>query len=128
MAVLTELPVDSQITVRGEPPLAPNTCTDTELWLGPDEWLVLGAREQDYEIACDVGANRVVFELAGPGARSVLASGTSIDLRALTPGRCAQTLLGRAQVILQCTGADTFRIFVRTSFAPYLRAWLEDAL
>jgi sarcosine oxidase subunit gamma len=127
MASLRLLEFDAQVTVRGEPPVAPNTCTDTELWLGPDEWLVLNGRESDHEIACDVGANRVVYELAGPGARDVLASGTAIDLRELQPGRCAQTLLARAQVILQCTAADTFRIFVRPSFAPYLHAWLEDA-
>lgn len=108
--------------------MPPNHATETELWLGPDEWLVLGAREEDFPIACDVSANRVVYELRGPDARAILAAGTAIDLRALQPGRCAQTLLGRAQVILQCTGRDTFRIFVRRSFAPYLRAFLEDAL
>ncbi len=127
MAALRELALDSQVNVRGKPPLEPNTCTDTELWLGPDEWLVLGGRETDYEIACDVSANRVVFELSGPDARTVLAAGTAIDLRALEPGRCAQTLLARAQVILQCTAVDTYRIFVRPSFAAYLTDWLEDA-
>jgi heterotetrameric sarcosine oxidase gamma subunit len=127
MAALRELRIESQVNVRGEPPLAPNTCTETELWLGPDEWLVLGGRESDFAVACDVGANRVVLELSGDDARRVLATGTAIDLRTLQPGRCAQTLLARAQVILQCTAVDTFRIFVRPSFAPYLRAWLEDA-
>ncbi len=127
MAVLTELSIETQVLVRGEPPLSPNTCTDTELWLGPDEWLVLGGREDEHRVAVDVSANRVVFELAGADARAVLACGTSIDLRALSPGRCAQTLVARAEVILQCTAEDTFRVFVRPSFAPYLRAWLEDA-
>jgi sarcosine oxidase, subunit gamma len=127
VTAVRELQIASQVNVRGEPPLAPNHATETELWLGPDEWLVLGAREADFELACDVSANRIVLELAGPDARTVLASGTTIDLRALNPGRCAQTLLARAQVILQCTADDTFRIFVRPSFAPYLRAWLEDA-
>jgi heterotetrameric sarcosine oxidase gamma subunit len=127
MAVLRELQIASQVNVRGAPPVGANTCTDTELWLGPDEWLVLGATEADYDVACDVSANRVVLELSGPDARTALAAGTTIDLRTLQPGRCAQTLLGHAQVILQCTATDTFRIFVRPSFAPYLRAWLEDA-
>jgi sarcosine oxidase subunit gamma len=126
---LRELDVERQVNVRGVPPVAPNTATDTELWLGPDEWLVLGGREADYAVACDVSANRVVLELSGADARAVLAAGCAIDLRprAFGPGRCAQTLLARAQVILQCTADDTFRIFVRPSFAPYLRAWLEDA-
>jgi sarcosine oxidase subunit gamma len=128
VTAVRELTFDSQVTVRGEPPVAANRCTDTELWLGPDEWLVLDGREQDYPVACDVSANRVCLELAGPGARAVLAGGTPIDLRALEPGCCAQTLLARAQVILQCTAPDSFRILVRRSFAPYLRAWLEDAI
>ena len=128
MAALRELRYDAQVSVRGTPPVDANCCTDTELWLGPDEWLVLGGREDDYEIACDVSANRVVYELAGEGARTVLAHGCALDLRAFVPGRCAQTLLARAQVILQCVETDTFRILVRPSFAPYLRAWLEDHL
>jgi heterotetrameric sarcosine oxidase gamma subunit len=127
MAALRNVAFDSQLNVRGEPPLAPNTCTDTELWLGPDEWLVLNATEADFALACDVSANRAVLELSGPDARTVLATGTPIDLRELQPGRCAQTLLARTQVILQCTTTDTFRIFVRPSYANYLRAWLEDA-
>ena len=60
----------------------------------------------------------------------VLARGCSVDLRARSfgPGRCAQTLLARAQVIIHCVSDETFRLFVRPSFAPYLRAWLADAI
>ena len=125
--MVRELVYDAQVSVRGTPPVEPNRCTDTELWLGPDEWLVLGGREADYEVACDVSANRVVYELSGPDARTVLAQGCALDLRLFEPGHCAQTLLARAQVIIQCVEPDTFRILVRPSFAPYLRAWLDDA-
>jgi sarcosine oxidase subunit gamma len=55
----------------------------------------------------------------------VLAGGCSVEV---DPGRCAQTLLARAQVILYRPKPDRWRILVRPSFAPYLRAWLEDAL
>ena len=57
----------------------------------------------------------------------MLAQGCSLDLDRFEPGRCAQTLLARAQVILYRPDADTFRILVRPSFAAYLRAWLGDA-
>ena len=131
MASLREVAVESQVEVRGTPPVAPNTWDGDALWLGPDEWLVLNATEHDFadaQAAVDVSAARLVLEL--DGARAVLAQGCSLDLRphVLPPGRCAQTLLGRATVILQCVDDDTFRIFVRRSFAPYLRAWLEDAI
>jgi sarcosine oxidase subunit gamma len=54
----------------------------------------------------------------------------AIDLHpsAFRPGRCAQTLLGRAQVILQQVDeTPTYHVLVRGSFAPYLAAWLADA-
>lgn len=135
-AVLRELDLGPQVAVRGEAqpafPTEPNTAADDVLWLGPDEWLVVGGRERDFPAAAavDVSANRVCLELSGRGARDVLAQGCSLDLRprSFGPGRCAQTLLARVEVILHCTGDDAFRILVRPSFAPYLRAWLEDAL
>jgi heterotetrameric sarcosine oxidase gamma subunit len=137
MAVLTEPPLPPQVDVRGDAPsgfpTAPNTTAEvggaTVLWLGPDEWLVLGATEADFPDApamVDVSANRVAFDLAGAGAADVLAQGCSLDLDRFEPGRCAQTLLARAQVILYRPDADTWRILVRPSFAGYLRAWLED--
>lgn len=137
MAVLRELALESQVSVRGEPqpgfPVEPNTTAGEVLWLGPDEWLVVGGREGDYHDAAavvDVSANRLCFELSGDDVENVLAQGCSLDLHpsVFAPGRCAQTLLAKAQVILQRTEPETFRIFVRPSFASYLRAWIEDAL
>jgi sarcosine oxidase subunit gamma len=137
MAVLCELDVGAQVSVRGAPqpgfPVEPNTTAGNALWLGPDEWLVLGAVEEDYPdaaAAVDVSANRVCFALTGDDVEDVLAQGCSLDLHpsAFAPGRCAQTLLARAQVILHRTDPETFRILVRPSYAPYLRAWLDDAL
>ena len=137
MAVLREVELASQVSVRGEPqpgfPVEPNTTAGDVLWLGPDEWLVLGGREEDYPdaaAAVDVSANRVCFELAGEDVEDVLTQGCSLDLHpsVFPPGRCAQTLLARAQVILHRTDPERFRIFVRPSYAPYLRAWLEDGL
>jgi sarcosine oxidase subunit gamma len=141
MVELRELAPVAQVDVRGAPlpgfPVEPNTVAEVDgrevLWLGPDEWLVLGGTEADFPdaaAAVDVSANRVVFELAGSAARDVLSHGCSVDLHpsVFGPGRCAQTLLARAQVILQQTDDETFRIFVRPSFAPYVCAWLEDAM
>jgi sarcosine oxidase subunit gamma len=137
MAVLRDVALASQVDVRGEPqpgfPVEPNTAAGDVLWLGPDEWLVLGGREEDYPdaaAAVDVSAGRVCLEFSGDDVENVLARGCSLDLHpsVFPPGRCAQTLLARAEVILHRTDVQTFRILVRPSFAPYLRAWLEDAL
>ena len=115
----------------------------TALWLGPDEWLVVGepGTEAALELelrealgdglgsAVDLSANRTAIELRGPAARDVLAKGCALDLhpRAFGPGRCAQTLLVRAQVILEHRH-DGYRLLVRPSFSGYLATWLLDAL
>lgn len=132
-AVLREVELDAQVSLRGEPPMAANTVAGDALWLGPDEWLVLGGREEDYPdawAAVDVSANRVCLELAGPGAAGVLARGCALDLHpsVFPPGRCAQTLLARAQVILYRTDEETFRLLVRPSFTDYVRAWFRESL
>jgi sarcosine oxidase subunit gamma len=142
---------DAVASVVGSPPLDPNTFTGgpdgSVLWLGPDEWLVVGpsggegALESQLRLALgeeaervaivDVSANRTTLELRGANARAALESGCSIDLhpRAFGPGRCAQTLLGRAGVIIQqLTDEPLYRIFVRPSFAIYVATWLKDAL
>lgn len=114
------------------------------LWLGPDEWLVLGpagdapaieaavrgAAGDAFVVTVDVSANRVAFEIGGSAAREILESGCPIDLhpRAFHAGSCAQTLLGRTGVLLhQVSDEPRYRIWVRPSFTRYLAAWLDDA-
>lgn len=130
-------------------PLEPNTIAgDSDgvhaLWLGPDEWLVVGAAGTEGELEArlraavgeafgavvDVSANRVAIALAGRDAREVLEGGCPIDLDppAFGPGRCAQTLLARANVLLhQVSDEPGYRLYVRPSFAGYVEAWLADA-
>ena len=136
MAVLREPALPAQVSVRGEPPpgfpTEPNTAADVggrlAMWLGPDEWLVVGATEDDYPVAVDVSANRVAFELSGDDAIDVLAQGCALDLERIGPGACAQTLLARAPMLLLHVEAGTWAIFVRPSYANYVRDWLNDAL
>lgn len=161
---LAEIPFLTQIGVRFDPavedglaavetalgvvlPIVPNTVTSRgdrfALWLGPDEWLVVGPDGD--EIAqplaaaltgvmasvLDMSANRTTIEIRGPRAREVLEAGCSIDLhrRAFGPGQCAQTWLARANVILhQLDDEPRYRILVRPSFVPYLATWLLDTV
>ncbi|MEU1558601.1 sarcosine oxidase subunit gamma family protein [Streptomyces scabiei] len=162
---LAELPFLTQLDVRLDPkgaaadavglalglplPLEPDTVVRAgelaALWLGPDEWLLVGppggARELESRIreaageepvsVTDVSAQRTAVLVAGAGARDLLAHGCSLDLhpRAFGPGRCAQTTLGRTQVVLVAReepGAG-FWVLVRSSFAGYLADWLLDA-
>lgn len=142
-----ELAFVAQLDVRIDPataaslgfPSDPNTTTTTGdrdmLWLGPDEWLVVGgpgaaaaiANELERSLAglhhsiVDVSANRVVLELRGSSRHDLLSSACPIDLhpRSWGDGRCAQSVFGAAQVLLQEREGVT-RMFVRPSFANYV--------
>ena len=129
-------------------PIAPNTVTSGKdrraLWLAPDEWLVVGpdgqqgAIEQElrnglngaFGSVTDVSANRTLLQIRGAKARARLAHGIAIDLdpRSFGPMRCAQTLLAKAQVIIDCRDESGLILYVRASFATYAADWLLDAL
>jgi sarcosine oxidase subunit gamma len=127
----TDLPGPTAVAAAGE---------RSVLWLGPDEWLVVGPPGTAAEVAgqlaaavgdegavVDLSANRVVLELAGPDSREVLATCCPLDLhpRVFGPGRCAGTLLAGAQVILEQTAEEpAFRLYVRPSFVAYAVDWL----
>ena len=139
------VPMDlTQIDVRAAPHLVPfaapaenavSAWHDREvLWLGPDEWLVVAepdvaatiTRELEDALSghtrsiLDVSANRIVFELID--GLEELSSGCGLDLHPARwrPGMCAQTLFGKAQVILHQRDKRTTRVFVRPSFERYV--------
>lgn len=154
--IAAERPFRTQLTVRTADPSAlaealgvefpAVPCTFTSgsgvevLWLGPDEFLVVGGQVSDEEVlrdalgsargsVVDTSAQRTTVDLEGPHARDVLAHGCAVDLHpASAPaGTCVQTLLARTGVVLQVRGGDRFTLLVRSSFAEYLAAWLCDA-
>ncbi|ALG05571.1 sarcosine oxidase subunit gamma [Kibdelosporangium phytohabitans] len=149
---VTEIPFLTMVDVRVPPagdaaarisarlggplPVVPNSVVQAGarhiLWLGPDEWLVVGP-DGDSELAgmfpeaVDVSANRTTIEVR---SRDLLEHGCTVDLhpRAFHAGRCAQTTIARTQVILwQTSDEPVYRLLVRASFATYLADWLSDA-
>jgi sarcosine oxidase subunit gamma len=158
MAEWRELARLTQVSMRADPaggaarrlglPPEPNTARAAggrrTLWLGPDEWLVVGAPEErpgleselrealgdELGAVVDVSAQRTAIELSGPDSRDVLMQGCSIDLhpRIFHEGRCAQTMLAQAQVILLPVSPQAYWILARSSFTEYAKAWLRDAL
>lgn len=161
---MRELPFATQVNLRADPndaglmqrlaealgftmPVVPNTVASKDdrraLWLGPDEWLVVGpdgqrpALEQTlrsgldgaFGSIVDVSANRTLLEIRGARARELLAHGVPIDLdlRSFGPGHCAQTLLAKAQVVVERRDETAFHVYARTSFASYVADWLVDA-
>ncbi|GIH17550.1 sarcosine oxidase subunit gamma [Rugosimonospora africana] len=163
---LAELPFRTQVNLRlpakgpaadavglelGVPlPVEPGTTAGSGelsvLWLGPDEWLVVGSPGADLAArlaarrgagvsVVDTSALRTTVLVAGPRARDLLAHGCALDLHPtrFPTGRCAQTLLAHAQIVLVAvddgtSGAEpAYHLLVRSSFANYLADWLEDA-
>lgn len=161
--VLREVPYLTQFTIRVAPgqaadvaavlggTLPTSACTATRatssvgeldvLWLGPDEYLVVGPADCQPGLAAlltgtcaalvDTSAQRTTLHLSGPYARDVLRHGCAIDLRpsAAPDGTCVSTLLARAGVVLvvRDARAGVFTVLVRASFADYLATWLVDA-
>lgn len=163
---IRELPFAAQLNFRADPgdnrvaeairkalgfglPKEPNTAFSaggrSALWLGPDEWLIVGGEGEEallqrvlrtalgdaFGSVVDVSAHRTVIEVSGLAARDALAHGCPLDLhpRHFTPDRCAQTLLAKAHVIIhQVNDRPTFHLYVRTSFAGYAADWLLDAM
>jgi len=114
------------------------------LWLGPDEWLAVGADADAgvlasaleralagaHALVSDVSHSRCIFGLSGPDARHVLMKGCGLDLDpvAFAAGQCAQSALARAHMLLhQISDAPCYHVYVHRSFADYMFAWLEDA-
>ncbi len=135
LAVGMALPATCETAVRGDRLL---------LGLGPDEWLLVGpdgqglAQDLDEMLGeafvgvTDVSDNYVTLVLEGPRVLELLAKGVPIDLHpdVFPPGRCAQTLMSKAEVILyrgRDEEAGTYTLLCRPSFAQYVFAWLEDA-
>ncbi len=120
------------------------SATTTVLWLGPTEWMLVDEPGRAEALVAslrqalggtrhavtDVSASRTTLEISGAHARLLLAKGGALDWHAASfgPGQCAQTLLAKARVLVQCVDArPTFRVFVPSSFANYLAEWLADA-
>lgn len=130
------------------PPIVSNSVTETQgctvFWLGPDEWLIVvggdrpPAVERDLRAALarqryavtELSGGQTVVALHGAHVRDVLAKGCPLDLhpRVFAVGRCAQTHLAKAPILLRRVDGDSaFELVVRRSFADYLWLWLEDA-
>jgi sarcosine oxidase subunit gamma len=119
------------------------------LWLGPDEFLVVGpdgaaaglvtvlldAIGDGPGSVVDVSANRDTLVLNGPEARDLLEKGCTLDLhpRSFTAGRCAQTTFARGHLLIWQIGAEdspagpVYYLLFRGSFAEYFADWLLDA-
>lgn len=114
------------------------------LRLGPDEYLFLVEGDDHASLAAqldaaltvepaslvDVSDRQIGLRLDGEGAALALNAGVPLDLdiEAFPIAMATRTLFEKAEIVLWRVGADSFRIEVARSFAPYLRALIDLAL
>lgn len=109
------------------------------LWLGPDEWLLIGPAADDlagalakvtaFHSAVDVSHRNVGILVAGERAEATLAAGCPQDLSlaSFPVGACSRTVFGKIEIVLWRTGADAFRVECWRSFCDYALKLLAEA-
>ena len=111
------------------------------LWLGPDEWLILGRDDVAGRLAAgaeplaaigagfvDVGHRQQAIAVTGAAVETWLASGCPLDLAlpAFPIGACTRSLFHKAEIVLWRTAAAAFHLEVWRSFADYVETLLID--
>jgi heterotetrameric sarcosine oxidase gamma subunit len=139
---LAALPPTKRLIIRGDASVlamtglaVPDTCRATTfgghtlLWIGPDEFLLLASDDGLLANSVDVSHRDTALVVSGPRAAWVINAFCALDLHpAVFPvGMCTRTVLGKAEIVLWRNAAETFRIEVARSFAPYVWACLEEA-
>ena len=123
-------------------PVRPKTSASangrTALWLGPDEWLVIGEAQtglmraaQESGVlhsAVDVSHRNTAILVEGPGAAATINAGCPQDLspREFPVGACSRTIFGKVEIVLLRTGEDAFRVEVWRSFSDYAFGLLAE--
>ncbi len=112
------------------------------LWLGPDEWLLIGGGEaatmfdringqEGYvpHALVDVSERNVALIVSGPRAAWLINSQLFLDLdEGVFPvGMATRTLFAKAEIVLWRTAADRFVIECWRSFLPYVAGLLAEA-
>ncbi|CDN49293.1 sarcosine oxidase subunit gamma [Neorhizobium galegae] len=127
-------------------PVRPKTSASangrTALWLGPDEWLVIGDGGSDVgnslmqaaknsgvlHSATDVSHRNTAILVSGPGAAAAINAGCPQDLslKVFPVGACSRTILGKVEIVLLRTAQDAFRVEVWRSFSRYAFGLLSE--
>jgi sarcosine oxidase subunit gamma len=113
------------------------------LWLGPDEYLLLGADEESADCVADalerglvdvphalvnISHRQFALEISGPHAATVLSGACPLDLhlREFPIGMCTRTVLAKADIVLWRIRDDAFHIEVWRSFSGYVTGVLRE--
>ena len=110
----------------------------TALWLGPDEWLVIGHGSgleaaannitNDLVSAVVVSHRNTAITVRGPKVEATLNSGCPLDLSitAFPVNACTRTVISKAEVVLWRKGEQEFHVECWRSFSDYVWKFLVD--
>ena len=108
------------------------------LWLGPDEWLLIGPEGTDFvalagtanvlHSAVDISHRNIGILVSGPGARVAINSACPHDLTeaSFPVGACSRTVFGKMEIVLYREAAETWRVECWRSFADYCFGMLAE--
>jgi sarcosine oxidase subunit gamma len=121
------------------------------LWLGPDEYLLMGgidgrqvATDESHaaeaagalELALggiphalvDISHRQFAIEVSGPHAATILSGACPLDLDSseFPVGTCTRTVFAKADIVLWRTREDAFHVEVWRSFAGYVTGLLRE--
>ena len=113
------------------------------LWLGPDEYLLLGTDAQSEAAVADalelalgnvphalvnVSHRQFALEVSGTHAETILngACPLDLDLGEFPVGMCTRTVLAKADIVLWRTRDDAFHLEVWRSFNGYVTGLLSE--
>jgi sarcosine oxidase subunit gamma len=113
------------------------------LWLGPDEYLLLGADAASESAAADalehslsalphalvnISHRQFALEVSGSRAATLLSGACplDLDLGEFPVGMCTRTVLAKADIVLWRTRDDAFHLEVWRSFSAYVTGLLSE--
>ena len=113
------------------------------LWLGPDEYLLMGSDEAARDTAfaalenvlsqlphalVDISHRQFALEVSGPHATAILSGACplDLDLREFPVGMCTRTVLTKADIVLWRTRDDAFHLEIWRSFSGYVSGLLGE--
>jgi len=121
------------------------------LWLGPDEYLLLGGIDgrqvatAEYQVAeaahalelalrgiphalVDISHRQFALEVSGPHAATILSGACplDLDLNEFPLGMCTRTVFAKADIVLWRIREDAFHVEVWRSYAGYVTGLLRE--
>jgi len=113
------------------------------LWLGPDEYLLLGTDDVSEDVTAgaleralgelphalvNISHRQFALQVSGPHAATILSGACplDLDLGEFPVDMCTRTVLAKADIVLWRTREDAFHLEVWRSFAGYVTGLLSE--